>query len=412
MKRKISLLLALLMLLSIVTCKKPMLAEAAENDAATIDEVIAVSVNMIMNTYQFEDGMHSPFRLRDVTSICDVTGDIVSYYVTFKDLEDNYCGYVIVNASKRTNPIMEFAISSTSFLEEAEKTVTGGTNANIVYFGDGVYGLKTDKLYEVTGEGCKEINESAVIDAYASGTIQSDSNNDTKYKNLWNEQVGAYNKKYNSGSNINSNLASREDGGYVYYPDNYETVSAVSNIVQDGNILYFCMRAFGDGPICVPVTATNLCYYWYRRDASHFAGLYRSSWENVFNTFFEYMETDNETGTNETNAYNGYRWFFNEADIQYSLNYYTGTNNGRSIVSEIDAGYPADLFLHNYQCYIDHSVLAVGYRQYNYDSGESIYIRIADGWGEGNNLTQIPDRYVWGDCQGNWNYISFRPSGY
>ncbi len=50
----------------------------------------------------------------------------------------------------------------------------------------------------------------------------------------------------------------------------------------------------------------------------------------------------------------------------------------------------------------NHSVVALGYSQFTYSSigSRSIYIRIADGW------TNYPSRYVWGNCQGNWNYVS------
>ena len=377
--RKIYLSLSAIMIALMIAIGMSVRVKAAENESATTDEVIAVAVNMIMNTRQFEDGVKEPFSIRNIDNIYDLTGEVVSYYVTLNNLSGNFCGYVIVNANKTDNPIMEFANSTTSFFEEAIESIGNARDVSKLYISDGVY-----------DESEKDV---------------------AKNKDMWKEQINRYNSVYKEDNIALLSDDPRDDGNIIYYPDNYETVDARTNIVPGGDIPYFRMVAFGQGGICSPVVATNLCYYWYRRDSSHFSGLYRDSWQNVCNIFIDYMETNLESGTDESNLYNAYTWYFNEAGIGYNLNYYTGTHGGMDIVNEVDAGYPAHLNMHDHKVYDYHSVLAVGYNMYEYDAGDSIYIKIVDGWGE-NGVAQLPNRYVWGGCHGTWSYVSFRPYGY
>lgn len=82
---------------------------------------------------------------------------------------------------------------------------------------------------------------------------------------------------------------------------------------------------------------------------------------------------------------------------------FSGTNNGRYIVNELNNDRPCHLIVHNHYMYGDHSVLAVGYAEYRYGNSYSTYIRIADGW------TNYPSRYVWGACYGTWKYVVVIP---
>lgn len=389
---------------------------AEESTMASQEEVTAIAVNMMMNTFPFEDGMHTSFKLKGIEEIYDINGNIVSYYVTFEDLEGNYCGYVIVNASKLQNPVMEFSVGAGSFIESSKKSLAGmSQGSKLVYLDNGVYGIRQadGKLYEIADAGCVAADEKALRSALEI-QLYSDENSDN-YMALWDEQLEAYNSVYGNDKLRVSYLSNGpSEGDFIYNPEEYEYTSAIERIVPGGNMYYFTMIYFSEGGVCMPTAATNLCYYWYRRDSSHFAGLYRDSWQNVFNTLAEYMATTS-SGTNCTDAYNGFRWYFNEAGLRYSLNYTIGTNNGQLIVDEINAGYPTDLVLSNAdEPYQNHSVFAIGYKQFNYASGSSIYIRIADGWGEnvGIDTIHLPNRYVWNGSQGTWEYFSFRPEGY
>lgn len=75
-------------------------------------------------------------------------------------------------------------------------------------------------------------------------------------------------------------------------------------------------------------------------------------------------------------------------------------------MKEIDKNRPCHLVVHNHYKYGDHSVLAVGYQQFVYEhwygDNHETYIRIADGW------TNKANRFVWGSCKGNWNYVSIQ----
>lgn len=413
MKKFISVILAFILIFSTLSGIFTFETHAEENASVSQEDVVAVAVNMMMNTFPFEDGIHQPFRLRSIEDIYDVNGNIASYYVTFEDLNGNYCGYVIVSASKLQNPVMEFAVGKGSFIEESKNSIAGAKqNCKLIYLGDGIYGVRqsNDILYEMTPAGCVEADEAGLLETSAVQNFKSEKTEN--YNALWNEQISSYNKIYKNDKLKAAYSSDDPREGLIYNPEEYEYTSAVEKIVPGGNMYYFTMKYFADGGVCSPAAATNLCYYWYRRDSSHFAGLYRNSWQNVFNTLAEYMETDTETGTANVNAYNGYRWYFNEAGIRYSLNYYSQINKEQVIVDEINAGYPAHLVLNAHNEYKYHSVLAIGYKQFNYASEKSTYIRIADGWGENNDTIHLPNRYVWGGCQGWWNYFSFRPEGY
>lgn len=81
-----------------------------------------------------------------------------------------------------------------------------------------------------------------------------------------------------------------------------------------------------------------------------------------------------------------------------------GTDEGQKLVNDLNNGRPCHLIMHNHRTYGEHSVLAIGYVDFTYDSiyndPSSTYIRIADGW------SSTADRYVWGSCYGTWNYVS------
>lgn len=101
--------------------------------------------------------------------------------------------------------------------------------------------------------------------------------------------------------------------------------------------------------------------------------------------------------------------YFEERGLACDAHLFYGTNNGRYIVNELRQDRPCHLILHNHKRYGDHSVLAVGYSEFMYNTGMvtsySIYIRIADGW------TNYPSRFVWGACYGTWNYVAVAPDG-
>lgn len=84
--------------------------------------------------------------------------------------------------------------------------------------------------------------------------------------------------------------------------------------------------------------------------------------------------------------------------------YHSGTSNGKKLIPVINENRPCILLLHGHYKYGDHGVLALGYQQYVfehwYGNDEDIYIRIMDGW------TTRANRFVWGGCSGNWNYVT------
>ena len=89
--------------------------------------------------------------------------------------------------------------------------------------------------------------------------------------------------------------------------------------------------------------------------------------------------------------------------LKNDVKLHLGTSGGVEIMNEIDKGFPCHLILHSHKKYNDHSVFAIGYQLFYYNDINKpydIFIRIADGW------TSQPNRYVWGGCYGNWNYVT------
>jgi hypothetical protein len=113
------------------------------------------------------------------------------------------------------------------------------------------------------------------------------------------------------------------------------------------------------------------------------------------------MGTNADTyGTYDSSVAPAYVNFFNQRGYNCNATFHSGTNSGAAIITEINNNRPAHLMLHNHRMYGDHSVLAVGYKQYKYAIANSNYIRIVDGW------INSPTRFVWGGCYGTWNYVS------
>lgn len=135
--------------------------------------------------------------------------------------------------------------------------------------------------------------------------------------------------------------------------------------------------------------------------------------KNTFSPFWQnYFTTDSNPVDGDGIIYNpydsciayGYDVVFGVAGIRCDTNMHYGTDEGQKLVNDLSNDRPCHLIMHNHRTYGDHSVLAIGYVDFTYDSiyndPSSTYIRIADGW------SSTADRYVWGSCYGTWNYIS------
>lgn len=192
---------------------------------------------------------------------------------------------------------------------------------------------------------------------------------------------------------------------FITNPEIYEfgysycTASSVSG----WDISYYKMSSFSSGGVCSPTAATNLLYYWYTSRGANYKKLMNSTWQKTFNTLYSNMGTTS-SGTYDSQVALGLNKYLKSKGYGEVATYHSGTSNGKKLIPVINANRPCILLLHDHYKYGDHGVLALGYQQYVfehwYGNDEDIYIRIMDGW------TTRANRFVWGGCSGNWNYVT------
>lgn len=337
-------------------------------------------------------------------AIFDDENTLECYYFGIKDKDNNDCGYVITGANTSMYPIIEFAEEGESFLDvsiehvvekvnDMKQTDLNSKSCKLYYMGDMNYAVECkidnvdSKIYDITTSDIVEVEEVCQKEEEAQD-----------YSDMWD----IYLDMSMSGSNPPDN---KED--FITNPNNYESGYEDSKyyMVDDGFIYYNVMDDFTDGFVCSPTAATNLCKYWYLRDPSAYGDLFLNcSWNDVFWEMYNNMETDKEYGTDYHKIADAYRLYFYDRGLSCQAYLCYGTNNGMYVAEELDNNRPCHLSVHNHKRYGNHSVVALGYSQFTYSNGYcSTYIRIADGH------TNYPSRYVWGHCQGNWNYVIVIP---
>ncbi|MCI8426948.1 MAG: hypothetical protein HFJ03_05325 [Lachnospira sp.] len=385
--------------------------EAAGNNVRIIsmkeaEQAATIHIKNVMSTNE-ESLWNTGVKIGVRRAIFDNKNRLECYYFGIKDKDNNDCGYVITGANTSMYPIIEFAEEGESFLDvsiehvvekvnDMEQTDLSSKNCKLYYMGDMNYAVECkvnsndSKIYDITTSDIVEMEEVCQKEE----EIQ-----EQDYSDMW--------EIYLDMSTRNSNPPDSEGGDFITNPNNYESGYQDSKyyMVDGGFIYYNVMTDFSSGGVCAPTAATNLCKYWYLRDPSKYSDLFLNcSWDDVFWEMFELMETDKKEGTLHVNVPNAYETYFNRVRLNCKSYLIYGTNYGKEIVNELDNNRPCHLIVLNHYKYGNHSVVALGYSQFTYSIGNhSIYIRIADGW------TNYPSRYVWGNCQGNWNYVVVLP---
>lgn len=380
-----------------------------DSDIVLMKDAEQIAVFHIKNVMAYKKGSmwEEGVRICCRKAIFDINNEIAAYYFGLEDSNKNPAGYIVVGGNKNEIPIIEYSDEDNSFLNLGlEKTKDKAqdeygiqveeNNSKIIYTGDMNY-IAKHKMQD---------GEYIAYDISTSNFSVIDLNNveEIHYSNVEdiNNAWDFYNNTANStppdsGSEFITNPYNYEDG---YDSSNYYTIT-------NGVRYYNIMTDFADSAarVCAPTAATNLCKYWYLRNPSEYGNLLKgNSWNNAFDSLAEYMETSYyESGTSDDNVADAYRLYFDEVGFSCQAWLFSGTNNGRYIVNELNNDRPCHLIVHNHYMYGDHSVLAVGYAEYRYGNSYSTYIRIADGW------TNYPSRYVWGACYGTWKYVVVIP---
>lgn len=247
----------------------------------------------------------------------------------------------------------------------------------------------TEHFFDISSSNFSEIPS---IDSYAK-------NYDIDYSNDW------YTYLRLSESTNGSNPPD-EENTYITQPLDYESGYNLTRYytLPSYERKYKTTSNFSGSDNCAPTTAVNLCYYWYSRDPSTYGALKQDIiWSNVHDDFYNLMGTRAIYGTSDTAIAGAYETYFNYVGLSCQATLHYSTDYGQKIVDELRNSRPVHLILHNHRTYGNHSVLALGFYQFQYDDGNSTYIRIADGW------STDPNRYVWGGCAGYWNYVTVIP---
>lgn len=298
-------------------------------------------------------------------------------------------GYMILGKCEEVYPVIEYGMTEAAcFLEKAElkilKTYDNPENIKIYYFGGMEYYCMVESnhkfyYYDMNLEEQKNITREELEDI-ADSVEKIDYHTDEEWENL---STGAA-----SGKSEVKNPNQYESS---YYSKNQKFVSGYNKPT------YFLMTkfttVFGENSSsqiknhCVPTTATNLLKYWYERNKTKYAPLKNKKWENTFKKLYKYMATNNKIGTYNKNIVSGYISFLKEVGVSFKTVSRSTYVSWKQMKQEIDNDYPFHLAIvskENGGYYGDHSVLALGYVFYTYNSGNqytySRYMAIRDGW--------------------------------
>lgn len=349
-----------------------------ESDIDAITKNVSNHFKRIMeNNVEWKDS-----TIRVKKALFNSDGEINAYI--FNVMKDgNRIGYLIADNEENSN-IIEYG--KELFLDEALNAI--------------------DDEYEVEPENQKVYYLGGIN--YAIGG--KDSSNENVYVDITTSDCNEISKAdLKTIEKEACTLSSPPDSGdsFITDPSKYESGydSYKSKNLKNFNIAYKLMTDFSTGGVCAPTAATNFMYYWYNNDKSKYEKLYyNASWKQTYKKIYKYMGTSETSGTKDAKVVTGYKEFLKDVGVNCTASFHEGTSSGKKIVAEIDKNRPCHLMLHNHYRYGNHSVLALGYQQYVYEhwygDAYEIYIRIVDGW------QRYPWRFVWGNCSGNWNYVS------
>ncbi len=310
-------------------------------------------------------------------------------------------GYMILGRCQDVYPVVEYGITNgVCFLEKAELKVLEEYNKpeeiKLYYFGGMEYycGVK-DKgkidYYSLGNDKNRIIFREELEDA-AKNAEQIDYFTKEEWENV---STGAA-----SGKSKIENPKLYESS---YYSRNQKFVSGYNKPA------YFLMTnfttVFGQNKSskirnhCAPTAATNLLKYWYERNTAKYAPLKNKKWENTFKKLYNYMGTNNSIGTLNKNIASGYISFLREVGVSFKTVSRSTYVSWKQMKQEIDNNYPFHLAIISKESggyYGDHSVLALGYVFYTYNSGSqytySRYMAIRDGWDKEFRYVHVSNR--------------------
>ena len=414
----------MLVLALMISCVTTISANASteDNSIVNVEEARNVAIDFLVGNLKNSDSTTNwklGVGINEGTALFDLDNNPSAYMFKLSDQQDNDNGYIVISASKNNNPIIEFSCSGKPFTENAiktTKTIAEKTQlnrkvrkdktklyylGNLEYLAENELDDNTKQTYDISTGDYKP------VDINSMKKIKHSENTDAGISNMWKETVKNHSKD-SSGSNPPD-----DNETHITNPSLYETgyTSVTSKDVPSWNRTYFLLDDFGTGGICTPTAATNLCVYWVGVNYDKYSSLYdsKNGWKSAFQSLSSYMGTT-PSGTLDSAVATAYVSYFKSKKLSCTAEFTKGTGSGAKIVTEIDNNIPCHLIIHDNNMYGNHSVLALGYKDFVYvgtgfdSTVHNRYIRIADG------RTNSATRYIWGDCDGYWNYVSVKPN--
>lgn len=367
----------------------------------SLEEARELAIMHIKSIMTSDDcGMwNNKIKIINETPIFDSNDIITGYYFKLETIEHQPAGYVITGANSYQYPIIEYSTKGQSFIEKYFKTICSINGYNAANYSAKIYYMNNlTYIYKFyNGKSCHIFEISNDYNEIQTLKPEHEFHN---FSAIWSKYIDLSESSKND-------LPPDEENVYITSPPNYESGYSLSRYytLPAFNRNYKTTSMFSQSDNCAPTAAVNLCYYWYSRNPEKYASLKQDPrWTNVHDDFYNLMNTHDGSGTSDFSIASAYEDYFNQVGLSCKATLHFTTDFGQKIVDELDNSRPVHLILHDNRTYSEHSVLALGYYQFEYNgSGNSTYIRIADGFSES------PNRYVWGGCAGYWNYVTVIP---
>ena len=387
MKKGFKVCLVISIIMSLLLSCSLVYAESDEISLGKAKQISAAFINsdMKVNT----NGWRSDIKFKDIITMYNLDGLPSAYLVELIDKEGNDSGYVVVSANKNNVPIIEFSYDSKPFIEDAitaAKTKTKDKYNNVkddykIYYLGGLdyfveisTGEQTSAFYDTSNGMVTELDKKDLKKAEKNTIDQVD----TKLE--WESLLRASKNAPEPGDSTPPT-----SGGPITSPDLYESAysSSTSGNVTSYNLTYKTTTDFsGYSGHCAPTAGVNIAMYWNNRG---YALYDNNNWNTAFSNMHSYMGT---TSTGSVINQIGYGvWKYFKVDKGVNAAYYDDNSVTNADIKSSITTYnrPFLLYMASQYYYCPqsaHEVLALGWKEYSYDSSgyNSMYIRIADGW--------------------------------
>ena len=318
-------------------------------------------------------------KVRKVYNLYDDQKEICANAVELKHGNKD-AGYVVVGAGEEYSPIIEFKTSG-RFLDESLQS-----GEYLLYDGNIDY-------YKVNQDTDQATNIESEKQSFSMDKL---ARKEKKSKNITKEKSSEWKAIKERVSFESSNPPTR--GDVNTNPGNYESgYNSITRATVPDAVCYkfFEMEEFGPGGICTPTAACNLLKYYMDRKRMKSSLLINNSWNLTFNRLKSYFKTGvGKEGTYVDDVKPGLDRYFRDINIQDAVTRHYDYAEWAEMKRRIDFGEPFLYSTSKHYVYKNHTVVAVGYMQYNYTQKQasglntSRYLRVADGW------TNHADRYI------------------